>query len=275
MPLRLLNSATVRSLVQQRAEAGVSSLPLASNVGGREALRALRGKRRDEDVGGGVEIALVVTADELAVLRERHVALLDARAHARAGDVALLRVLGELQRAAAAVADRELRLVEGAVGARLQLALEGARAHLVDEVVGTRADLDGVAVVAVEAIVVVIVVGARRRGQKSTAHHEQRAWSSHEQSSSGCTSAWVPPIAERRAARRAARMSAEDRTARWLACAGRATSLHGTRDKKGLAARPQTSRFRMQASRNDFAASPCTRRPSHDGHGGIAVRSQD
>jgi hypothetical protein len=50
-------------------------------------------------------------------------------------------------------------------------------------------------------------------------------------------------------------MSAEDQTARWLACAGRVTSLHGTRDKKELAARPQISRFSMQASRNDFAAS--------------------
>jgi len=50
-------------------------------------------------------------------------------------------------------------------------------------------------------------------------------------------------------------MSVEDQTARWLACAGRATSLHGTRDKEEIAACPQISRFSMQASRNDFAAS--------------------
>ena len=71
------------------------------------------------------EVALVVAAHEWPSPRERHVALLDARAHARAGDVALLGVLGELQRAAAAVTDRELRLVEGTVAALFQLALEG------------------------------------------------------------------------------------------------------------------------------------------------------
>ena len=74
------------------------------------------GQVRDEDVGGRVQVALVVAADEFPVAGEGHVALEDASTHARPRLVALLGVLGELQRPATAVADGEGGLVERAVG---------------------------------------------------------------------------------------------------------------------------------------------------------------
>ena len=98
--------------------------------------------RAQDDVGGGVQVALGVAADQLGVLGEGDVALQDAGAHARGGDVGLRRVLREEQRRAA-VADRE---VAGAVaalarGAALQVVLEPARAQPVEQVEGTRAEL--------------------------------------------------------------------------------------------------------------------------------------
>jgi hypothetical protein len=106
-----------------------------------------------------VQIALVVTADERAVLRERHVALDDARALARARGVRLFRVLGELQRRAA-MRDRELRAAHEVAGAGGELALERAVVHAVDEKGRAVADLDG-SVAAVAAARVV----ARDRGR--------------------------------------------------------------------------------------------------------------
>ena len=112
--------------MQQRADAALVRAPVAgSNSAGVNGCVHFRGEVGDEDVGGRVQVALVVTADELPVLGERHVALQDARAHARARLVALLGVLGELQRAAAAVADRERRLLERAVAARSSGLLSG------------------------------------------------------------------------------------------------------------------------------------------------------
>src|SRR5438876_10676195 len=73
--------------------------------GWREGDRALFGKVRDEDVGRRVQVALVVAADERSIAGEGHVALQDTGTHARARLVALLGVLGELQRPATAVAD--------------------------------------------------------------------------------------------------------------------------------------------------------------------------
>ena len=84
-----------------------------------------------------------VAAHQLAVLGEGHVALHDARAHARAGLVGLLGVLGELQRGAA-MADGEVGAVERAVLALLQLVLERAFVHAVDQIERPRAELDGV-----------------------------------------------------------------------------------------------------------------------------------
>jgi hypothetical protein len=54
-----------------------------------------------------VEVALVVTAHELAVFRDGHITLDNARAHLNGGLVALGRVLWELL-ARTAVANREV-----------------------------------------------------------------------------------------------------------------------------------------------------------------------
>src|SRR5882762_8674014 len=89
-----------------------------------------------------MQIALVVAAHQLPVLGESHIAFLDAGAHARARFMAFLGVLRKLQSAAAAVADRKIRLFERTLAALLQLALQRTRAHLVNQVKGTRPDLD-------------------------------------------------------------------------------------------------------------------------------------
>ena len=77
-------------------------------VTGGERDRALCSERRHrEDVGGRVEVTLVVTAHELAVFRDGHITLDNARAHLNGGLVALGRVLWELL-ARTAVANREV-----------------------------------------------------------------------------------------------------------------------------------------------------------------------
>src|SRR4029453_9829928 len=102
----------------------------------------------------------VVAADQLAVRRERDVALDDAGAHAGGGLVGLLRVLGELE-GRAAVADREVGLPERPVLALLEAVLERAFVQALHEVERPRADLDRA--VAVRAAVGGLV-GARRSG---------------------------------------------------------------------------------------------------------------
>ena len=109
--------------------------------GRRERLDALGGQRRHQDVRRRVQIVLRVPADELLVLGEGHVALDDAGAHARGGVVRLLGVLGELQRGAA-VADREVGAARLVVEACQESLLERAVVHLVDEELGSRAELD-------------------------------------------------------------------------------------------------------------------------------------
>jgi hypothetical protein len=99
LPRRVLNSASVMSLVRHSAAAGVSRLPAPSKVAGVKGLRALGGQRRGQDVGGGVQVVLRVAADQFLVLREGHVALQHTGAHARGGHVALARVFRELQAA--------------------------------------------------------------------------------------------------------------------------------------------------------------------------------
>ena len=115
-------------------------LPARSEHGRRERLDALARERRHQDVGGGVQIVLRVPADELFVLGEGDVTLEDARTHSGARLIGLARVLGELQRGAT-MADREIALLEGTGGALLQLTLEAAVFHLVDEEERTRTEL--------------------------------------------------------------------------------------------------------------------------------------
>src|SRR5262249_34033890 len=102
-----------------------------------ERSRALLGEVGEQDVGGRVQVALVVAADELSVARERDVALEDAGTHASARLVALLRVLGKLQRSAATMADRERRPPERSVTALLEGALQPAGTQFADEIEGT------------------------------------------------------------------------------------------------------------------------------------------
>jgi hypothetical protein len=88
-----------------------------------------------------VKIALRVAAHQLAVLGECDVALDPSRTHARGGEVGLLRVLRKLERGAA-VPDREGARPRGLLAAALELAPQRAGPHGLDEVVGTRSDID-------------------------------------------------------------------------------------------------------------------------------------
>jgi hypothetical protein len=88
-----------------------------------------------------VEIALRVAAHQLPVPGERDVALDPSRTHARGGEVGLLRVLRKLERGAA-VPDREGARPHALLAAALELAPQGAGPHRLDEVVGTRSELD-------------------------------------------------------------------------------------------------------------------------------------
>jgi len=81
-----------------------------------------------------VQVALVVAADEFPILGEGHVTLEDAGAHTRACLMALLGMLGELQRPAPAVTNGEGGLGERAIGTVLELPLEPAFAQLVNEI---------------------------------------------------------------------------------------------------------------------------------------------
>ena len=109
------------------------------------------------DVGGGVQVAFVVAAHELAVLRERHVAFDDARAHARAGFVGFLRVFGKLQRRAA-MRNREVGAAERTVLALEQPRLERPCVHALHQVERARAELDGLIGAFVVAVVIIVIV---------------------------------------------------------------------------------------------------------------------
>jgi hypothetical protein len=68
-------------------------------IGRREGLGAFRRQLGHcENIGGRMQVALRVTADQLLVLGERHVAFEDAGAHPGARPIGLFGVLGELQR---------------------------------------------------------------------------------------------------------------------------------------------------------------------------------
>lgn len=61
--------------------------------------------------------------------------------HSRRGDITLLAVLGKHERSTA-MRDGEVRGAEGSLAAGLQLVLERAFVHVVDEVVWARTELD-------------------------------------------------------------------------------------------------------------------------------------
>ena len=119
--------------MRHSALAGVSRLPVGVERRGRELLGALLGEWCDHDVGGGVEVILRMAAYELAVPRERDVALDDAGTLPRSTLVRLLGVLGELQRRAA-VPDREVGAMERPVLALHQPVLQRAFIHALNQV---------------------------------------------------------------------------------------------------------------------------------------------
>lgn len=88
-----------------------------------------------------MQITLGVAADQLLVVGESDIALDDSGTHPPGGCIALSSMLGELQRCAA-MGEDEVGGCKRAFGAGLQLGFQGALVHIVDEVVGTRAQLD-------------------------------------------------------------------------------------------------------------------------------------
>ena len=119
-----------------------------------------------EDVGRGVQVALVVAADQFPILGEGHVTLEDASAHACACFVAFLGVLGNLQRAATAVADGEVGLVEERAVAHCSSLRLSGWGSFVDQVERPRAELDS----RTTAVVSVVARGAIG----SSAHRDNR-----------------------------------------------------------------------------------------------------
>ena len=132
-----------------------------------------------------MQVVLRMAADQLLVLGESHVALDDARAHARRRRVGLGGVLGELHRRAT-VADRKLARCERAtLRAPLQLALERALAHVVYQEEWPRSELHAARLVRAARLVGValaVVVGQRRAtgGQhRSGGGHQQGCLTHH------------------------------------------------------------------------------------------------
>ena len=140
LPVSVLNSASVMSLVRHSAAAGVTRAPSGPSTAGLNGRVHFLGQRRHENIRRRVQIVLRVAAHQLQVLGEGHVALDDAGAHARGGFVGLARVFGELQRRTP-VANREVRLLERSLRAARQLCLEPARFHVVDEEERPRTEL--------------------------------------------------------------------------------------------------------------------------------------
>ena len=114
-------------------------------VAGRERGGALGLERSVEDVGGGVEVALVVAADELTVLGDSNVAFDDTGTLLDGGHVRLVRVLRKLH-ARSAVADGEVVRMHDhgvVIQAGLQRGLERRGSHVRDDEVGARTEVDG------------------------------------------------------------------------------------------------------------------------------------
>ena len=166
-------------LAAQRLELGQGDIAGAARGGGRldeiaagielgrcERHRALRGQRCLEDIGRGVQVALRVPAHEFLVLGEGHVAFQNAGAHARAGFVGFLRVFRKLQ-GRAAVADREIALLERALRARFEFGLERAWAHVVNEKKRAWAKLHVEIIKKMIAPMVLEAGGRGERGQQS------------------------------------------------------------------------------------------------------------
>lgn len=109
--------------------------------GGLEGCGALCAECGVEDVRGGVQVALRVAAYELLVFGESDIALEDTGALSAGSIETFERVLRELE-GSTAVGDNEVSGVEGSFRARLELLLQRTFVHVIDEVVGSVANLD-------------------------------------------------------------------------------------------------------------------------------------
>jgi hypothetical protein len=88
-----------------------------------------------QDVGGCVEIAQAVSANETTVACEGNVTFEDTRAHTSASILRLDRLFWELECTSAAVSDNEAVDGDGLVFAGLELGLKWSLGHVVEDVV--------------------------------------------------------------------------------------------------------------------------------------------
>src|SRR5690348_1041289 len=122
-----------------------------------------------------------MTADQFLIPGERHVALDDARAHARSRLVRFPGVIRKLQ-SGAPVANGKIRFVERSVAAALQPALERAGFHVIDEEEGTGSELDTLATSrsafrpAMSACFFFIIIPAVCRGNSYRQRYRQKRW---------------------------------------------------------------------------------------------------
>ena len=124
------------------AALGAGRLAVGSRSEGLGALGVELGN--GDDVSGGRQVALGVTADEFPVLGEGNVALEDTGTHASAGHVGLKAVLGHHEGTTTTVGDAPDRRLEGLLAhARGELLLEGPSFQVIDEEEGTRTQLGG------------------------------------------------------------------------------------------------------------------------------------
>eukprot|EP00959_Pyramimonas_sp_CCMP1952_P171194 3577052-Pyramimonas_sp.AAC.2 len=137
-------SAVGLELCQRDVGGAARGLRVVGAVGRHERLGALGVKGGGDDVGGGVQVALGVAADQMAILGDGDVALDDASAHARGGGVGLVGVLGELQ-GGTAMSDGEgmgLHHKVGVIEASLELGLQSGRLHVVNQVLDAGSQLN-------------------------------------------------------------------------------------------------------------------------------------
>jgi Flp pilus assembly pilin Flp len=109
-----------------------------------EGLGALGIQGGVDDVGGGVKIALIVAAHQLSIHGEGHIALGKVDTHTESSLVTFGTVLRELDGGTATMSNGESALGESSdIGASLELSLEGAVCHLINQVVWARSQLNG------------------------------------------------------------------------------------------------------------------------------------
>ena len=112
-----------------------------SRIGRCKRRRAFLGQARAaEDIGGGVQVALAVPANQNLVFCESDIALHNAGAHDHRRLIGFARMFRELQRRTA-MPNGHFSTPEGVLAARLQPLLQRPRIHITDQIEGPRANL--------------------------------------------------------------------------------------------------------------------------------------